>query len=248
MYGLPTRLVSDNGPQFASEEFAVFMKSNGVKHIRCAPYHPSSNRAAEHFVQAIKASRDSTLTHSQRLYNFLLTYRITTHSTTNEAPCKLFMGRVLRTRWDLLKPDRERTVTTKQTSQKESHDIHACARELDIGETVMAWNPRPGLPAVSGIVKKRLGPLTYLIETTAGFLWKQHIDHLRSVGTNSETEPSTNDSPDDDTDPLPTLPSESSENVDESNDTATEATPTERRYPQCEHRLPLRYRSENFRH
>ena len=101
MYGLPTRLVSDNGPQFASEEFAVFMKSNGVKHIRCAPYHPSSNRAAERFVQtfknAIKASRESTLTHSQRLYNFLLTYCITTHSTTNEAQCKVFMGRVLRT-------------------------------------------------------------------------------------------------------------------------------------------------------
>ena len=233
----------------------MFMKSNGVKHIRCAPYHPSSNGAAGRFVQtfkkAMKASKESTLTHSQRLYNFLLTYRITPHSTTNEAPCKLFMGGVLRTRWDLLKPDRERTITRKQASQKESHDIHTRARELDIGETVMARNPRPGLPAVSGIVKKHLGPLTYLIETTAGLLWKRHIDHLRSVGTNSETEPSTNDSPDDDTDPLPTLPSESSENVDgsaESNDTATEATLTERRYPQREHRLPLHYRSENFRH
>ena len=102
MYGLPTQLVSDNGPQFAAEELAVFMKNNGVKHIRCAPHHPSSNGAAEHFVQTFKkamnASRESTLTHSQRLYNFLLTYRITPHSTTNEAPCKLFMGRVLRTR------------------------------------------------------------------------------------------------------------------------------------------------------
>ena len=63
MYGIPTQLVSDNGPQFTSEEFASFMKRNGIKHIRCAPYHPSSNGTAERFVQtfkkAMKASRNS---------------------------------------------------------------------------------------------------------------------------------------------------------------------------------------------
>ena len=53
-YGLPEQLVSDNGPQFVSEEFRSFLKRNGVKHIRCAPYHPSSNGAAERFVQTFK--------------------------------------------------------------------------------------------------------------------------------------------------------------------------------------------------
>ena len=42
-HGLPQQLVSDNGPQFISDEFATFMKSNGIKHIGCAPYHPASN-------------------------------------------------------------------------------------------------------------------------------------------------------------------------------------------------------------
>ena len=31
-YGLPVHCVSDNGPQFRSEEFAHFLKMNGVKH------------------------------------------------------------------------------------------------------------------------------------------------------------------------------------------------------------------------
>ena len=32
-YGLPEQLVSDNGPQFVAQEFGIFLKENGVKHI-----------------------------------------------------------------------------------------------------------------------------------------------------------------------------------------------------------------------
>ena len=42
-YSLPQQVVTDNGPQFTSTEFATFLKSNGVKHIKCSPYDPTSN-------------------------------------------------------------------------------------------------------------------------------------------------------------------------------------------------------------
>ena len=32
-YRLPEQLVSDNGPQFISDEFTTFMKANGIRHI-----------------------------------------------------------------------------------------------------------------------------------------------------------------------------------------------------------------------
>ena len=53
-YGLPEQVVSDNGPQFTSDEFAQFLKLNGVKHIRSAPYHPASNGQVERFIQTLK--------------------------------------------------------------------------------------------------------------------------------------------------------------------------------------------------
>ena len=64
-YGLPCQLALDNGPQFCSEEFAIFLNTNWVRHIHCAPYHPASNGLVEHFVrtfkQALKACEPSSL-------------------------------------------------------------------------------------------------------------------------------------------------------------------------------------------
>ncbi|CAC5370948.1 Uncharacterized protein K02A2.6 [Mytilus coruscus] len=53
-HGIPTEIVSDNGPQFTSSEFETFLKKNGVKHILSAPYHPFSNGEAERAVRTFK--------------------------------------------------------------------------------------------------------------------------------------------------------------------------------------------------
>ena len=53
-HGLPEEVVSDNGPQFTSSEFAAIMRRNGIKHTLIPPYHPQSNRAAERSVRVVK--------------------------------------------------------------------------------------------------------------------------------------------------------------------------------------------------
>jgi transposase InsO family protein len=54
--GVPSQIVSDNGPTFISKEFIEFMSSNGIKHTKSAPYHPTTNGLAERFIQTFKQS------------------------------------------------------------------------------------------------------------------------------------------------------------------------------------------------
>lgn len=85
--------ISDNGSQFISDDFADFMKVNGIKHIRCVAYHPASDGACSRMVGTNLQESNKTATDTnQALTSFLLMYHTTPYSTTNEAPSKLFLG------------------------------------------------------------------------------------------------------------------------------------------------------------
>ena len=155
-YGLPRQIVSDNGPQFTSNEFKEFLASNGVKHITTSSYHPSSNGAAEQMVQTVKRAAQAGLQCGDSLDQapavFLLRYRITPHATTGTSPSSLSFRRPLRTRLDLLRPDVGGQVRDSQAEQKDRHDQRSKPREFTMGQTVWVRNFRDGLHWISGMV------------------------------------------------------------------------------------------------
>ena len=167
LYGLPEQLVSDNGPQFISDEFQHFLASNGIKHLCCAPYHPPLNEAEERHVQtvkkAVKSGSHGGTPLEQTLSTFLMQYRSTPHATTGTPPSTLFLGSPLRTRLDLLRPNIVARVRAKQVDQKAYCDWRCQLRKLHIGQMVFTRNMREGPNRVPGVVKDQIGPLTYLV-------------------------------------------------------------------------------------
>ncbi|KAL6739957.1 hypothetical protein Aduo_013353 [Ancylostoma duodenale] len=97
-FGNPATLVSDNGSQFASKEFAEFCSTNGITHVRSPPFHPQSNGQAERFVDTFEGPleelKDSG-TPSEALQKFLQTYRRTPCSASpgGRSPAENFLGR-----------------------------------------------------------------------------------------------------------------------------------------------------------
>ena len=48
------QILSANGSQFVSRDFAEVLKMNGIQYIKAFTYHPAINREAETFVHTFK--------------------------------------------------------------------------------------------------------------------------------------------------------------------------------------------------
>jgi len=145
IHGLPCHIVSDNGAQFTLYYFTEFLKQNGIKHIRLAPYHPATNGEAERFVQtfkhAMKAAKHDSGSFDTKLARFLLMYRNTPNATTAQSPAELLFHRTLRTQLSLLQPNVSDTVIHSKASQKEQHDKKGRERQFEVKSTCAGRKP-----------------------------------------------------------------------------------------------------------
>ena len=108
----------------------------------------------------MKAGEKDSLTPQHRLENFLLSYRSTPHTTTNITPSSLFLGRNIRTRLDMVRPD-----VSQKVFEKQYHDCHAGYRKFVVGQKVMVKNFD-----LAGTITECSGPLTYTVCANGMFL------------------------------------------------------------------------------
>ena len=188
-FGFPEQLVSDNGPQFVSQEMAGFLQANGVQHITSAPYHPATNGLAERFVQtlkhALKTSQGQGTLH-QRLHHFLQTYRSSPHAATKVSPASLMLMGEMRTTFDLLKPATVRdTVLGQQEKQVHHREKRARDRVFTPGESVLARNYRGEPKWVPATVLSQTGPVSYTVQME-NQIWRRHVDQLLRASQRAE--------------------------------------------------------------
>ena len=92
-HGIPEVLRSDNGPQYAAQEFTNFAASYDFGHVTSSPYFPRSNGQVERTVQTVKR----LLRQAEDPYKALLNYRATPLPWCGLSPVELYKGRHVRT-------------------------------------------------------------------------------------------------------------------------------------------------------
>lgn len=175
--GLPKTIVTDNGPQFVSNDFETFCNKHGIQHVTSPPYHPSSNGEAERFVQSFKKSVEKncldemTLKDSVRLS--LATYRSIPHPSLNwKTPAEVLHGRQPRCLLSLINP-----LSNPSHSNTENNDT-VNSSKFTVDSLVYARNYLHGPKWLPGKIVSKLGSTVYMVETDRG-IWKRHSNQLQ---------------------------------------------------------------------
>ena len=176
-HGIPQVVVSDNGPQYSSEEFRQFAKDYTFTHVTSSPNFPQSNGQAERGVKTVK----NLLKDARDPFLSLLSYQSTPLPWCNLSPAELLMGRKIRSnipqlsefltpKWPYLKKFRQSNNQFK-LRQKIDHDLRHRARPLpDIPSDTEVWVNSGEYHTSGRITGPANAPRSYLVNTPHGQL------------------------------------------------------------------------------
>ena len=183
-FGVPHTLVSDNGSQFTSSQFADFCHRNAIAHIRSPPYHPQSNGQAERFVDTFKRALQKMKgegTLAENIDKFLLMYRTTTNSQTPNAvsPAEILFKRKIRVPHDVIKPQKNQKLSRNTQMEQQFNRRHRASRRIfHIGQKVLVRDYRLNHPKwTTGNIRKRCGNVIYEVQVGAE-IWVRHANQI----------------------------------------------------------------------
>lgn len=185
-FSIPDLLVSDNGPQFISNEFADFCKKNNIKHSTSAPYYPESNGAAENAVKVVKYGLRKMLSDQKNvgipfdtiLQRFLYSYRTSVNSVTGKSPFEMLFHRKAKLRWDNIRPSKQ-----IQEFEKESINEKNNSKFFEIDDVVLARDYRNNKTKwKKGRIHEKIGSQMYFVKICDdNSVWKRHVNQLIKI-------------------------------------------------------------------
>lgn len=193
-HGIPDILVSDNGRQFVSSEFAEFVNIWQFTHVTTSPYHSQSNGKAESAVKIVKTIIKKSKRDKKELWLCILDWRNTPTEDMNTSPAQRLFSRrtktVLPTTSELLAPKIEKgkdvksLLTNKRKKAKRYYDRNAhTLRELRVGEFVRVQPVNPKQVWKLGTIVLQYAPRSYVIEVDGRLLTRNR----KFLRTTSET-------------------------------------------------------------
>jgi len=192
-HGIPSKLVTDNGPQFAAEIFATFAKEWSFQHVTSSPRYPQSNGFIERQIQTIKSTLTKALQTRSDPDLALLCLRTTPISPTISSPMEILTGRKARSNLPTkthIKDDSTREeLIERQATQKKYHDRQAKdLPDLHLGQPVRVQD-QAGKWREAKITQKCPEPRSYVLSTPTGQELRRNRTHIRSVPQRHEPTP-----------------------------------------------------------
>ena len=190
-FGIPEVLVSDNGPQYASAEFADFTRHLDIEHRTSSPTYPQANGKAENAVRTVKSLFRKALASGENPLWALLMWRNAPSETTGVSPAQLMFGRPCRTFLPTARstlapappvPVHQARVKAQQTQADYFNRGTRPLRALVEGETVRmrlpgrsTWSP--------GVCLRSAGDRSYLVRVD-NYVYRRNRRHL--LATNED--------------------------------------------------------------
>ena len=174
-HGVPSVLMSDNGPQFDSRDMKEFANAYGFQHITSSPHYPQSNGLAERTVKTMK----KLLKHTADPYMVLPSYRSTPLPWCNYSPAELLMGKKVKTdipqtashltpQWHFL-PDFQQMDKEFKEKQKQNYDCHHRVRQADsLPVDSPVWVTTGNRQIPGRVISNASAPRSYLVTTSSG--------------------------------------------------------------------------------
>ena len=186
-HGIPEEVVSDNGPEYASAEYANFATKYGFRHTTTSPRYPQAGGLHERTVQTVKNLLLKAEESNEDPYLSLLEYRNT--PIDGVTPAEALMGRKLRgtlpIRPKLLTPqniDHSQFLVRRkaqQEYQKKNFDKKTKPlTDLQVGDSVrFKLNPEATWkPAV--VISKHQMPRSYILQAEGGAEYRRNRKHI----------------------------------------------------------------------
>ena len=186
--GIPRLLYTDNGPQFAAQQFKDFAKEWCFDHTTSSPTYPKSNGYIERQVQTVKLALTKAKQDGKDPDLTLLCIRTTPISPKIPSPLELLTGRKPRgnlpTRHTKNQADDlvRDLLQNRQTTQKAYHDRKAKdLPPLTPGQPVR-FQDHPSSKWKEGVIQKKgPEPRSYVVETPTGQTLRRNRVHIRST-------------------------------------------------------------------
>jgi len=108
-----------------------------------------------------------------KLDRFLLASRLAPHAATEFSPTQLLLGRNVKTRLDLIKPN-----VTREVNKKLLRSDNSTLKSSDRNQNVWVRSYRRGPNWMRGTVIERMGSVLYRVKVNDQ-TWKRYVEQLR---------------------------------------------------------------------